>query len=57
MLYFNDVLGVNASILIKSSGGNLSDYFSVFRGTGKVFLNRWKASQSYYSHYQYFSAR
>ena len=30
MVHFNDVLGVTspASILIKSSGGNLSDYLS-----------------------------
>ena len=30
MLHFNDVLqlGITASILIKSSGGNLSDYLS-----------------------------
>ena len=28
MLHFNDVLEVTASILIKSSGGNLSDYLS-----------------------------
>ena len=28
MMHFNDVLGVTASILIKSSGGNLSDYLS-----------------------------
>ena len=28
MHHFNDVLGVTASILIKSSGGNLSDYLS-----------------------------
>ena len=35
MVHFNDILGVTASILIKSSGGNLSDYLA-----GKVFLNR-----------------
>ena len=28
MVHFNDVLEVTASILIKSSGGNLSDYLS-----------------------------
>ena len=28
MAHFNDILGVTASILIKSSGGNLSDYLS-----------------------------
>ena len=40
-MHFNDVLEVTASILIKSSGGNLSDnIIIVFRGTGKVFLNR-----------------
>ena len=39
MVHFNDVLEVTASILIESSGGNLSDLL-VFRGTGKVFLNR-----------------
>ena len=27
-MHFNDVLGVTASILIMSSGGNLSDYLS-----------------------------
>ena len=39
MVHFNDVLGVTASILIKSSGGKFIRLF-VFRGTGKVFLNR-----------------
>ena len=28
MVHFNDVLEVTASILIKSSGGNLFDYLS-----------------------------
>ena len=28
MVHFNNVLGVTASILIKSSGGNLSNYSS-----------------------------
>ena len=28
MVHFNDIFGVTASILIKSSGGNLSDYLS-----------------------------
>ena len=28
MVHFNDVLEVTASILITSSGGNLSDYLS-----------------------------
>ena len=27
-MHFNDILGVTASILIKSSGGNISDYLS-----------------------------
>ena len=28
MVHFNDILGVTASILIKSSGGSLSNYLS-----------------------------
>ena len=28
MVHFNDIFGVTASILIKSSGGNLSDCLS-----------------------------
>ena len=40
MVHFNDVLGVTASILITSSGGGEFIRLLIFRGTGKVFLNR-----------------
>ena len=44
MVHFNDVLEVTASILIKSSGGNLSDYLSSgelkkHSSTGCILIN------------------